>query len=138
MKRCTNKSVGAIIERDGELLLIDRRNIPYGWAAIAGHIEGGQTSEEALLAEVSEEVNLKVLSHKLLIEEMVPWNNCRRSGGEGHYWRVFKVEAEGKVEIEEEEVKGFGWFLRAEVEHLELEPVWRYWFEKLGYIKSSQ
>ena len=134
MEKCSRESVGAVIEKDGEFLLIDRVNVPHGWAGVAGHIEEGQTAEEALRAEVSEEVGLKVTLAKLGIDEMVPWNNCRRSNEKGHYWHVFKVEAEGQLKIEEEEVKGFGWFTAKEIRHLDLESVWRVWFERLGYI----
>ena len=139
MEKCSNRSVGAIIQNDGKFLLIDRVNPPYGWAGVAGHIEEGQTPEEALVAEVSEEVRLMVISHKLVIEEMVPWNNCRRSNGEGHYWYVYKVDVDesDQIEAEEDEVKEFGWFTPEEMQYLELEPVWRYWFEKLGYISPA-
>ena len=136
MERCTNRSVGAIIRRDGKFLLIDRVNPPYGWAAVAGHIEEGQTPEEALKAEVREEVKLRVVSYELVIEEMVPWNNCRRSNEEGHYWYVYEVEVGESDEIksEEHEVKEFGWFTPEEMKDRELEPVWRQWFKMLGYI----
>ncbi len=35
---CTRRSVGAIIEKDGKFLMIDRVNPPYGWAGVAGHV----------------------------------------------------------------------------------------------------
>lgn len=132
---CPRKSVGAIIEKDGEFLLIDRVNIPHGWAGVAGHVDDGKTPEEMIGIEVEEEVGLKIISAELVLEEMVTWNNCWRSNDEGHYWYVFEVEAGGQIKIEEEEVRGFGWFTREEMQYLELEPVWRYWFEKLGYIQ---
>ena len=137
MYRCSNRVIGAIIRRDGKFLLIDRVNPPYGWAAVAGHIEEGQTPEEALMAEVHEEVGLKVISYELVIEpEKVPWNNCRGSNKEGHNWRVFEVEVDWSddIQAEEHEVKEFGWFTPEEMKNMELEPVWRQWFKRLGYI----
>ncbi len=87
------------------------------------------------MLEVEEEVGLDVVSCKFLFEEMFPWNNCRHSNGEGHYWYLFKVDAVGEISPEQEEIKSFGWFTREDIQKLELEPVWRYWLEKLGYIK---
>ncbi len=41
-------SVGAVIEVGGKYLLIDRDMEPFGFAGIAGHIDEGETPEEAL------------------------------------------------------------------------------------------
>jgi hypothetical protein len=80
-----------------------------------------------------------------LAKEEVPWNNCYQSEGAGHRWWVFKAFCLGELKVGEEETvtdpktgKSWGWFTREEIGDLELEPVWRYWFEKLGYIRSSQ
>ena len=141
---CIGKSVGAIIRnKAGEILMIDRVHEPFGWACPAGHVEEDKGFKEpfrgSLDMEVSEEVGLKVLSAEMVLEETVSWNNCRRST-EGHHWRVYEVLEVGEYEeisINNAgyiEARGYGWFKPEELEHLELEPVWRYFLEKLGYI----
>ena len=144
-ERCTGKSVGGICEDNGKILMIFRRYEPYGWACPAGHVEEGEHVEDALIKEFDEEVGLKVVGMEQLAKEEVPWNNCYQSEGAGHRWGVFKAFCLGELKVGEEETvtdpktgKSWGWFTREEIGDLELEPVWRYWFEKLGYIRSSQ
>jgi hypothetical protein len=55
------------------------------------------------------------------------------------------LRTRGEVKICEEETrvdpkigKSWGWFSREEITQLDVEPVWQYWFGKLGYIKPSQ
>jgi ADP-ribose pyrophosphatase YjhB (NUDIX family) len=145
-EKCSGKSVGGIREDGwGNILMIYRRYEPRGWACPAGHIEEGEHVQGALIKEFNEEVGLKVVGMEQLFHENVPWNNCHRSGGYGHEWWVFKAFCLGEVQVGEEETvidsktgKSWGWFSREEIQRLELEPVWRYWFEKLGYIKPQE
>lgn len=140
MEQCSNKSVGAVIKRSGKILLIDRVNEPLGWACPAGHVDAGKTPEEMVSVEVKEEVGLTVRSSELALEETVSWNNCWRSNDNGHHWRVYEIEAEGEVILnnsDHKEANGYGWFSPEEIQHLNLEPVWRYWLEKLDYISAS-
>lgn len=128
-------SVGAIIERSGKYLLIDRVKPPYGFAGPAGHIDEGENELEALTREVKEETNLDITNHKLLLEEEVDWNTCSK-GITVHYWYLYKCEVSGEVKRSIKEAKSIGWFSVEELKELELEPVWRYWFEKLNIIQS--
>lgn len=48
-------SVGAVIEVGGKYVLIDRDMEPFGFAGLAGHIDEGETPEEALFRKVGEE-----------------------------------------------------------------------------------
>ena len=87
-------SVGALIERKGKYLLIDRLKPPPGFAGLAGHIDQGETPEQALYREVDEEGGLKVERYKKLFEEELNWNWCKK-GGKGvdvHYWYLFNCE----------------------------------------------
>ena len=72
-------SVGALIERNGKYLLIDRAVTPFGFAGIAGHVDEGETEIETLKREVKEESGLEILSHELLFEEKVEKNRCVKS-----------------------------------------------------------
>ncbi len=69
------KKIAAIIlENDkGELLLYLRDNkpaipFPLHWDLIGGHVEDGETPEEALVREVKEELNFDLKDYKLFKE----------------------------------------------------------------------
>lgn len=126
-------SVGAVIERDGKYLLVDRVNPPPGFAGLAGHMDASETDpEKAMRREILEESGLTVTKSELVLEEEVLWNYCK--SGPAHYWYLYKVEVEGEVKQNTEEEKSIGWYSREELSKLNLEKVWRHWFEKLGII----
>jgi len=126
-------SVGAVIKANGKYLLADRNIEPFGFAGIAGHVDEGETPEEALSREVFEESGLKIISCSLLFEEEVDWNWCS-VGVKSHYWYVYQCEVEGEIKNNPVELKSSGWFTPEEIKKLKLEPVWKYWFEKLGIL----
>ncbi len=130
-------SVGAVIERDGKYLLIDRTNPPFGFAGVGGHIDEGENPEEAIKREVEEESGLKVNSFKQIGEEEILWNFCK-SGTPAHYWKLYKCDTEGEIKGQAEEMKSISWYTKEEMEKLSLEPVWRYWFEKIGIIEKKK
>jgi len=53
-------TVDIIIEIEGEIVLIRRRNPPYGWALPGGFVEIGETIESAAIREAKEETSLDV------------------------------------------------------------------------------
>ena len=55
-------TVDAIIEREGKILLIKRKNLPFQgqWALPGGFVEYSEKVEDALIREVMEETGLKV------------------------------------------------------------------------------
>ena len=126
-------SVGALIKKDDKFLLIDRVKLPYGFAGIAGHIDEGESELKALTREVEEESGLKVTEHALLLEEELDWNWCSK-GIDVHYWYLFECEVTGELKRNYTETKSVGWYSKAEIKQLKLEPVWEYWFEKLKII----
>jgi len=126
-------SVGALIGRDGKYLLIDRVHFPYGFAGIAGHVDEDENEVEALIREVREESGLKVTKQSLLFEEEVDGNECH-SGIKTHYWYVFKCEVSGEISRNNRETKSIGWYTKAQIRGLKLEPIWEYWFKKLKLI----
>lgn len=127
-------SVGALIQKDNKILLIDRKSPPYGFAGIAGHIDEGETPTEALIREVREESGLEVVSYKLIFAEEVEENRCKR-GINTHYWYLYKCETKGKIVQNIHETKSIGWYDEKDLPKLNLEPVWAYWFKKLSLIK---
>ncbi|MFH2018783.1 MAG: NUDIX hydrolase [bacterium] len=126
-------SVGAIIERGGKYLMIDRAVLPYGFACIAGHIETGEDPMTALAREVEEESGMKVQGCEKILETEVDWNLCSR-GIRVHYWHLFECVAEGDPVLFSAEEKSIGWYSPEELGKMKLEPIWEYWLKKRGII----
>lgn len=129
-------SVGALVKRleGGKIkyLLIDRTNFPFGFAGIAGHIEKGESKEQALKKEVKEEAGMDITSSKLLFNEELGWNKCSMGIGV-HEWFLYEVKAKGKL-VKNKEAKSIAFYSPKEIKKLELEPVWDYWLKKLKII----
>jgi ADP-ribose pyrophosphatase YjhB (NUDIX family) len=54
-----------IIDLNGGIVLIQRKNFPYGWAIPGGFIDYGETAGNAAQREAEEETSLKVTDLKL-------------------------------------------------------------------------
>lgn len=125
--------IGAVIITDGQILMIERKNFPPGWACIAGHIDDTDDNPvDALIREVSEESGLDVTNHELLFEEEIN-NPCSR-GVEYHYWYVYKCEVEGNIIKNESETKDIRWIDMDKITNLHLEEVWKYIFKKIEIL----
>ncbi|HEY9347920.1 MAG TPA: NUDIX domain-containing protein [Inquilinus sp.] len=81
----------AILLRDGRILLgrrtPQRRSYPDCWDVLGGHLEAGETPEQALVREVQEEAGVTPLRHRLVatLPDLDPVRN-----GEARY-HVFVV-----------------------------------------------
>ena len=53
-------AVDAITLYKGSILFIERKKAPFGWAFPGGHLEPGESLEQALVRELKEETNLDV------------------------------------------------------------------------------
>ena len=89
-------TVGALIKKKNKYLLIERAMAPYGHACVAGHINKGESKEEALLREVKEETKLKVKEFELVAEEILETNWCNK-GATIHHWYIFLCDVSGKI-----------------------------------------
>ena len=129
----TNRSVGVIIKNTkNQILMLDRIKEPLGWACVAGHMEVGETPEEAIKREIKEESGLSAKELIELFNEEVIWNNCPRHNG--HYWYVFEAMVETDDFTPNKEAKEMKWVEINNLKDLNLEPVWEYWFKKLKLI----
>ena len=126
-------SIGAIIKRNNKYLIVDRKKQPLGFAGIAGHVEKNENPPSALLREVVEESGLLVKNYKLVFEEEIEENTCSR-GITVHYWWIYECEADGEPKLKPDEANSMGWYSAEEIKNLKLEPVWEYFFKKLGII----
>lgn len=153
-KKCDHKSVGMLVWMNDDLLLIERKRAPFGFAPPAGHVDGDSSFEESAIRELKEEVGLNTKNVELLIEGRKN-NLCRREDGDWHYWKIYKVEALGEIQRSEKETRQANFFsknillqLAAKTEkylHGEigqdawekspgLEPVWFEWLKELKII----
>jgi len=127
-------SVGIIVGKNNKILMIDRRNFPFGWACPAGHIDLGETPEEAAKREALEEIGLEIKKLKLFMEIPDILNECR-SGVKYHHWFGFTGEIEGEPQISSREAKDWAWIEKENLKNLSLEPIWEWGFKKIGWIK---
>ncbi len=127
-------SAGVIVECNGKYLMLDRKNPPPGFACPAGHVDENEEPKVAAIREVYEETGIKLENVEFICEEEIPWNYCKSDIGV-HYWYLYRasVLSENFV-LEEEEEKSLAWYTVDEIKKLNLEPVWKYWFEKLKIL----
>ena len=59
-RRNPTPTVDIIIEIQGQIVLIERRNPPFGWALPGGFVDYGESFETAALREAEEETGLRV------------------------------------------------------------------------------
>lgn len=151
---CDNKSVGMIIKNGENILLIERKKFPFGFAPPAGHVDDKGSFENAAKEETEEEVGLTPRNVELILEGRKE-NPCRREGGTWHYWKIYQFEADGEIKRSEDETKQAGWFSVDQIKSLVqrtksylageileeewqqspgLEPVWVEWFKELKII----
>lgn len=126
-------SVGAIIEKDGKILLIDRTKHPLGFACPAGHMNENEDFVAAVKREVMEEVGLEVTSVNLVAEEEETLHTCKK-GISVHYWNVFECKVKGEPRKRSYEANSINWYTRDEIKNIKLDVTWQYWFKKLGII----
>lgn len=59
-------TVDVIIELEGGIVLIERRNEPFGWALPGGFVDYGESLESAAVREAREETSLEISDLRLL------------------------------------------------------------------------
>lgn len=105
MKNCDNTSVGMIVKQEDKILLIERKKFPWGFAIPAGHVDDDKNFETAAIRELKEEVGLDAQKLELIVEGRKE-NQCRRPGGDWHYWKIYQVDTqEGELSRSLDETK---------------------------------
>jgi ADP-ribose pyrophosphatase YjhB (NUDIX family) len=85
-------TVDVIIEIDGRgIVLIERKNPPYGWAVPGGFVDDGESLEQASIREAKEETSLDVQ----LIEQFHTYSEPRRDPRHHTVSTVFIARASG-------------------------------------------
>jgi ADP-ribose pyrophosphatase YjhB (NUDIX family) len=154
---CSRQSVGVIIRRGDDLLLVERLSGAVGMACVAGHVEPGETFEEAAVRETQEESGLQVISLRRVTGGR-RYERCKRAGSDYHDWVVFEAEvANYDAHHNPTESKRIGYFspdllaglVRRTEEYLEhiiseedwrsrpgFERVWFFWLRQAGYLEK--
>jgi purine-nucleoside phosphorylase len=84
-------TVDIIIElKDGKIVLIRRKNPPFGWALPGGFVDYGESLEEAAIREAEEETSLKVR----LVRQLHTYSNPDRDPRRHTITTVFIAQAE--------------------------------------------
>src|SRR5690554_3548431 len=87
-------TVDIIIEIDGRIVLISRKNEPLGWALPGGFVDEGETVEHAAWREAREETGLEVV----LTEHFYTYSDPRRDPRQHTMSTVFIATANGAPE----------------------------------------
>lgn len=87
-------TVDIIIECDGGIVLIERKNPPHGWALPGGFVDCGETLEAAAIREAKEETSLDIT----LVEQMHTYSDPRRDPRHHTVSTVFIARGSGRAE----------------------------------------
>ena len=85
-------TVDAIIEINGGVLLVKRKNPPHGWAIPGGFVDYGETLEEAVVREAKEETGLDIR----LVRQFHTYSDPRRDPRHHTVSTVFIATASGR------------------------------------------
>jgi 8-oxo-dGTP diphosphatase len=84
-------TVDIIIELTAGIVLIERKNIPHGWAIPGGFVDYGESLETAAVREAKEETSLEVV----LTEQFYTYSDPRRDARHHTVSTVFIASADG-------------------------------------------
>jgi ADP-ribose pyrophosphatase YjhB (NUDIX family) len=85
-------TVDIIIEIEGQIILIMRKNPPHGWAIPGGFIEYGESAEDAARREAKEETGLDIVN----LRQFHTYSNPDRDPRHHTISVVFVARARGK------------------------------------------
>lgn len=100
-------TVDIIIEFQEGIVLIDRKNPPYGWALPGGFVDYGESLEDAARREALEETGLQVE----LKRQMHTYSDPRRDPRQHTISTVFIARGKGRLQAADD-AKGAGVFRR--------------------------
>ncbi|MDA8086625.1 MAG: NUDIX hydrolase [Nitrospiraceae bacterium] len=98
-------TVDIIIEFREGIVLVDRKNPPYGWALPGGFVDYGESLEEAARREAAEETGLQVE----LMRQMHTYSDPGRDPRQHTISTVFIAKGSGRLEAADD-AKGAGIF----------------------------
>jgi 8-oxo-dGTP diphosphatase len=84
-------TVDIIIRVGSDIVLIERRNPPHGWALPGGFVDYGETLEEAAVREAREETGLEIAN----LQQFRAYSDPARDPRQHNISMVFSAEADG-------------------------------------------
>jgi 8-oxo-dGTP diphosphatase len=84
-------TVDILIEIEGGIVLIERKNFPHGWAIPGGFVDYGESMETAAVREAKEEISLDVA----LVEQLHTYSDPKRDARGHTISTVFIATAKG-------------------------------------------
>ncbi len=93
-------TVDIIIEYNNGIVLIERKNYPFGWAIPGGFVDYGESLEEAAVREAVEETNLKVE----LITQMHTYSSPCRDPRQHTITTVYIAKGTGELQGKDDAV----------------------------------
>jgi ADP-ribose pyrophosphatase YjhB (NUDIX family) len=93
-------TVDIIIETKGGIVLIQRKNPPYGWALPGGFVDYGESIEKAAIREAKEETSLDIE----LISQLGAYSDPARDPRYHTISVVFTAKAEGQAHASDDAV----------------------------------
>jgi ADP-ribose pyrophosphatase YjhB (NUDIX family) len=95
-------AVDIIIEIESKgIILIKRRNFPYGWAIPGGFVDYGESLEEAAVREAKEETNLKVK----LVRQFHTYSAPRRDPRHHSISTAYVAKGKGKPQAKDDAIE---------------------------------
>jgi 8-oxo-dGTP diphosphatase len=101
---------------DGRIVLILRKNIPYGWAIPGGFVDYGEEVGKACVRETKEETGLDVD----LVEQLFTYSDPARDQRKHTMSTVYWCKVRGGTLLAADDAKDAHWFSEAEVPWPEL------------------
>lgn len=99
-------TVDIIIEIDGKIILIERKNPPYGWAIPGGFVDYGESLEDAARREALEETSVTVE----LYEQFYTYSRPDRDPRHHTVTTVFLARAAGGTPKADDDAKSLALF----------------------------
>ena len=94
-------TVDIIIEISKGILLIKRKNPPYGWALPGGFVDYGESLEDAALREAKEETSL----HVKLVSALGAYSDPKRDARHHTISYVFIARSKGKAKASDDAIE---------------------------------
>lgn len=127
----------ALLDHDREKILLTRRADNGLWCLPGGHMEAGESAEEAVIRETWEETGLTVRVKRLVGVYTSP-HKVIEYADRGRFQVVamsFEVEQTGGELGLSNETTAFGWFTRQEILSL---PLIQHHYERIDDLFASQ
>jgi 8-oxo-dGTP pyrophosphatase MutT (NUDIX family) len=128
-------SVGALIRAGAKFLIIKRRVWPYNYGLPAGHVDVGESQEQALVREVGEELGVGPFHVEILAHEPHLVGDRCRKGADVHAWTLFGCEVDNSAIVNNsDEAERLLWVSSHEADSLDWAFASSYMLRRVGLI----